>query len=269
MGDYTFEMITLAYDVVTVKCTDRYDNTVGDYEDIYVSFNAVEEGSLSIVSVTEQTANQEVMDYINEYADIGWKKGIIGSPITLQNYKVGGTGRTETCSLTDTSDDLKIFNLETILQPEITETRQYNNITWAEIWWDYDDNIFSPAGMGFDAGPSTKGAPRRVSAHVTNRFIHWAFEVDFDLYTTVIVVGELSESELEDPDFSQGDWVWDDTWQGDIPTLPEDTTTSLDIFGIIWGFIWVIIAILGIVLFIYLIPVIFPAIKRGIKGKKR
>jgi len=269
LGDYTFDMITLAYDVRTVKCTNRYDNTVGDYEDIYVSFNAVDEGYLSLVSVTEQTANQEVMDFINQ-ANIGWKKGNTGSPITLQNYKVGGTGRTETCSLSSAGGDLSQFNLETILQPEITETRQYNTITWAKIWWDYDCNILSPCGMGFDAGPSTMDLPRRISAKAINRFMHWGFEADFDLYTTVVIAGELSESELADPDFSQGDWVWDDTWQGDIPTLPEDTTES-DILGIIWSFIFIIIAIFVIIVFIYLSPSILPVVKRGIKStsKKR
>lgn len=265
MGDYTFNMITLAYDVKTVKCTNRYDDTIGTYEDIYVNFQEEEEGSLSLVSVTEQTANQEVMDFINQEANIGWKKGITGSPITLQNYKVGGTGRTETCSLSEATGDLSVFDLSIILQPEITETRQYNTVTWAKIWWDYDCNIFSPCGMGFDEGPSTKQVPRRISAHITNRFIHWGFEVDFDLYTTAIIDGELSESELAEPDFSQGDWVWDDTWQGDIPTLPEDTTVSLDIFGIIWGFILIFIAIICIVVFVYFAPTVLPAIKRGLK----
>ena len=269
LGDYTFDMITIAYDVRTVKCTNRYDDTVGDYEDIYVSFNAVDEGSLSLVSVTEQTANKEVMDYINQEADIGWVKGNIGSPITLQNYKVGGTGRTETCTLSSAGGDLSQFNLATILQPEITETRQYNTITWAKIWWDYDDLPFiSPAGMGFDAGPSTKDVPRRVSAKAINRFMHWELEGDFDLYTTVVIAGELSESELADPDFSQGDWVWDDTWQGDIPTLPEDTTES-DILGIIWLFTWIIIIAFIVYIFIQIGIPIIKGVGKGLRVKQK
>lgn len=245
IGKYTFEMPALAYDIMSLKVKDWYQSPIGVYDNEFIDYNQYEEGKLTIEQVTEEAANSKVMNFINKKANIGWKVGPIGSPITLQNWiAFGDTGY----SVND-----GVFNLNFGLRPQITETTQYNERTWAIIEWDnLDTPVISPSGMWIKAGPSTAPLQRRVAANVENRMMYWHFETEMDLYMTAQPNYVLSEEELKEPFFEQGDWVWDTTFQGEIPTLAEDTTTW-DLLGGIGGIAIFILAIVvvGVVLYVY------------------
>jgi hypothetical protein len=242
-------MPSLVYDIMDLRVKDYHHSAVGVWDNEFIDYNQYEEGRLTIEDVTEQTANSKVMDWINDRANIGWKVGSIGSPITLQNYMVfGDTGY----SVND-----GVFNLNFGLRPKVTETMQYNEYTWAKVWWDYHHMllpVYSPAGMGFYAGPSTKPLQRRVAANIENRMMYWNFETEIRLFMTVQPDHVLSEEELREPFFEQGDWVWDTTFQGEIPTLAEDTISGEDLAIMIFGiiiFALVIIAI-GVAVYVYI-----------------
>ena len=257
LGDYTFQMPALVYDVMDIQIKEHDKDYIGIYDDVYIDYNPTNEGKLSIVSVTETTANQKVMDYINERADIGWEYlGQIEGPFTLQNFQSDGYL-------------LKINNqqykLQIVLRPEITETHQIDKLTSATIWWDYEDTWLSPAGMGFLMGPTTDYVDRPISVKVNNRMMYFKFEVFMDLYMTVEPDYVLSESELHTPFFSQGDWVWDTTYQGDVPTLPEETY-KITFFGKLFSWLITLI-IIGIGLYVFIVVVI-PYLRRKAKGRK-
>lgn len=245
IGEYTFQMPSLVYDIMSVKEKNWYQSPVGVYDNEFIDYNQYEEGRLTIEAVTEETASPEVTDWINERANIGWKVGPIGSPITLQDWIAHG----------DSGYSVKdgVFNLNFGLRPEVTETTQYNEYTWASIWWDTHDFPGSPKGKGFSSGPSTKPLQRRVAANVENRMMYWHFETEMDLYMTAQPNYVLSEEELKEPFFEQGDWVWDTTFQGEIPTLAEDTVSAWDLLGGIMGIVFFILAIVvvGVVLYVY------------------
>jgi hypothetical protein len=246
VGEYTFQMPALVYDIMDLDAKDYHHSAVGVWDNEFINYNQYEEGRLTIEDATEHTANSDVMDWINNRANIGWKVGPIGSPITLQNYMVFGDSGYHV--------DNGVFNLNFGLQPKITETMQYNEYTWASIWWDTHDFPFSPAGMGFTSGPSTSQLQRRIAANVENRMQYWNFETEIRLFMTVQPDHVLSEDELREPFFEQGDWVWDTTFQGDIPTLPEDTISGSDMVAMIVGiiiFALVIVAI-GVAIYVYI-----------------
>lgn len=245
IGPYTFEMPAMTYDVMSLKVNDYHHSAVGLWDNEFIDYNQYEEGRLTIESVTEHTANQKVVDYINNRANIGWKVGPIGTPITLQNSMVfGDTGY----SVND-----GVFNLNFGLQPKITETRQYNEYTWAKIWWDYLDTwLISPSGMGFEGGPSTKPLERTVAANIENMMMYWNFETEIHFYMTVQPDHILSAEELQEPFFEQGNWVWDTTFQGEIPTLPEDSGVW-DLLGGIFGIMWMLIIAFAVVVILIVI----------------
>jgi len=254
LGEYTFEMPELQYDVMSVKISNKRWGDIGNKEDVLIDFNGNYEGKLTIEKVTQQNADEEVLNFINR-ADIGWKTGVSTGPITIQNYKIGGPQIGSLMYDMDPSDDAFTFHLNTLMRPQITETKQYYSLTSAFIWWDNLDTwLVSPAGMGFYWGPTQKSYSRITSVTAKNYFVWDEFLIDIDLYMTVQPDHILSESELQDPFFEQGDWVWDTTFMGDVPTLGEDTRVYdllNDLFGFIWENVFIfIIAFAGIVFLI-------------------
>lgn len=273
IGSYTFTMPSLDYDVMSVKVADRESGIIGGRDDILVDFNGVEEGRLTIVSVTEDTANQKVVDYVNNYANIGWKKGSTTPYITLQGEKLGGSQVGASLNDNNPADDVYIGNLDVLLRPRISEMRQYNTLTRASMWWDYHDMIlpiYSPKGMGFYWGPSTMDAPRRVAVQIVNQYIHYNFIIEMDLYMTVQPDYILSESELATPFFEQGNWVWDTTFQGDVPTLVEDTVRGDDLINAIFGIIIIVIviAVIGVIIYAF-VQVGVPLLSITAKNQRR
>ncbi len=259
LNGYSFEMPSLVDDVVGVKIVEVRTDFVGLKEDIFVDYNEKDSEQLEIVTLNAQTNfESELKNWINKQAHIGWTKGDITDPITLQNWEVSGWPKGTTCDNTLSSTDKYVFNLKAYIQPEITETRQYNKLTSAKIKWDWHDvPVVSPSFMIFTYGPTTKQVPRRVACDVRNPYIYYRFEIKMDLYMTVQPDHVLSESELDSPFFESGAWVWDTTYQGDIPTLPDDTFNPFTgVFGIIFAIIFLIIIGLIIVILIKTLPFI-------------
>ena len=265
---YTFTMPALEYDVMSVSVASLRQGIAGDKSDILIDFTGTREGKLKIYSATQETANKEVMDYINKKANIGWKAGPTTDYITLQNWEVSGA---QVGAVLDSIDPAKnTYKIPIHLKPEISIKRQYNTITWASIWWDYVDTwLISPKGMGFYAGPSTIQVPRTVAVKVVNHYIHYVFNVDMDLYMTVQPDHVLSSTELNDPFYALGDWVWDASVQGDVPTLAEDTVTW-DLIGGVFNIIWTILIIIIVAIAIYLFARIgVPLLIRKFKKSKK
>jgi len=226
LGGYVFEMPALGYDIADVTLEKFEYDHVGTWDNEYINYNPTTEGRLTITSVTQETADPAVMDYINQRANIGWKDESIVGPFTMQSFVASGQ-----LSRTTTPGAYKI---QIGLQPEVTETKRGYSMTKASMWWDYHPFIGSPAGMGFYWGPSTNYNSRRIGININNLMEHLTFRTYIDLYMTVEPDHKLSTSELEDPFFVMGDWVWDSSPLGDVPTLAEDTT-GFDLFGDLFG----------------------------------
>jgi len=265
LGGYVFEMPALGYDIMNVQLeTFEYDH-IGTWDNEYINYNPTKSGKLSIASVTEQTASYEVMNYINQHANIGWREGSNTGPFTMQNFIASGyLSRTATAGS---------YKLQVGLQPEVTETKRGYSLTQANIWWDYVDTwLISPAGMGFIWGPSTTYNSRRIGVNINNLMEHMTFRTYIDLYMTVEPDHILSTSELEDPFFAMGDWVWDATLFGDVPTLAEDTTVFDllgGIFGTIGGILIFLLVIFAIGVGIYAFARIgIPALRRKYSKSK-
>ncbi len=249
LGDSKFEMPELQYDVMSVKILDKRWGDIGNKEDYLIDFNGNYEGKLTIEEVTQQNANEKVLNFINN-ADIGWKTGVSTGPITIQNYKIGGPQIGSLMNDMDPSADAFTFHLNTLMRPQITQTKQFYSLTSASIWWDNLDTwLFSPAGMGFYWGPTQKSYSRITSVTAKNFFVWYDFSTDIDLYMTVQPDHILSESELQDPFYEQGDWIWDTTFMGDVPTLPEDTG-EWDLLGGIFDIMWMLIIAFAVVVFL-------------------
>lgn len=251
LGEYTFQMPEMTYDITSLKTTSIDHSKAGIWENQFIDYNEHEEGSLTIESATEQSANQEVMDYINNEANIGWHKGFTGNPTTLQNYMVFSNPATQPKRNDDGSYS---FNINFGLQPEITETRQFNSYTYARINWDYLDTwLISPAGMWITSGPSTKPLERVVAININNEMFKYELEIEVEFYMTVQPDHVLSSEELDDPFYESGDWVWDTTFQGEVPVLAEDTgeyDLLNDLFAYVSQVLWMFIMAFGAIVVI-------------------
>jgi len=235
IGGYTFEMPGLEYDILDIKLMSFQYDHIGTWNNEYINYNPTTEGRLTIESVTQETADSAVMNYVNSRAKIGWQEGALLGSFTQQNYIASG-------SFSPTSTP-GAYRIQVGLQPEVTVAKRGYSMTKASMWWDYHDFLGSPAGMGFYWGPSTSYNSRVIGININNLMEHFDFRGSLDLYMTVEPDHILSTSELQEPFFAMGDWVWDASLLGDVPTLAEDTTSGLGDFTFIYLILGVILVV--------------------------
>jgi len=250
---------TIESEVKTIVVSKVRSNFVGDYDDIYKGQD-VKSGSVTAEKVGKEdpvlfgTASQDVINKINSL-NLGWSYESYSTGLTKQQRLL----RTEPVGATYTnqeSNDQCAFKLAAQLRPEITYDTQQIKVRYAEIGWDYVDTIFpvwSPACVEFVTQVEQSYKTRIPSVHIRNQFVHTEFDVHVNFIATAELIPEITESELEDPYFEEGDYVWDENTEGETDVDVVVTSPITDFIDNIVQFglpILIIIIIIGVGLFI-------------------
>jgi len=252
-------------------------NTVGDYDDIYLGQD-VQEGSVSVYAPDQQDPSlgsgdrKAELEKLIRDLDLGWDYGVRTDGLIVLG---GETGQSITYpeqkgvpfyDIDENTEEFE-FNIYNRIKPEISYATQGIIVRHARLNWDYEDIIFSEAGVWVYDGPNTERYTRIPSVHVTNNFIHQEFEATVKILATVQFDPSLGGNILADPVIQTGDFIWDENTDG-ITDMDLVVYTPFQdwVDGIIAGampiiIIIAVIAVILIVMFLILksLPIILLA----------
>lgn len=277
----TFSNPSLASEIKKVVVSTTREDVVGDYEDLYLggseSFGAV---SLDFPEVTnpsigsgdrKELATQEIAD-LNlgcKFLDLEEELTVTPPGKTGQSFLAAEPVGVDWDNIQSTSSFT--FNVPMRIKPEVTYARQDVETRWARLLWDYEDAIFSYAGVWVDSGPISQVSQRYPSVHVTNRYIHQEYDVEVNFIATMAFDPELGGHLLEDPFVMSGDFIWDESLFGTSDyTITQYTPVQDFIDNFITSFLPMIIIILVSIVGLYIfIKIGIPLIRYNIKKKDR
>lgn len=259
----TFYNPTIIAEVKKVIVDVTRSDVAGDYSDIYA--NSKEEFGDVSIDFPETTlpslgegARKAAVTQTIQNLDLGVDLDPIKEGLTVLGGKTGQTWiRAEPVgtfwdNLQTTSS--YSFDLPIRIKPEISYASQDVKVRWAQLKWDYEDVIFSDAGVWVKEGPRTDIYPKYPSVHVTNRYIHQEFNVEMNFIASMQFDPELGGVILEDPFVLSGDFVWDESLFGTSDYTLTQYTPVQDFFDFLFTsafptIIIILVAIVGIYIF--------------------
>lgn len=219
------ETTDIAYQIATIKVSETRSGFCGDYNDEYTK-QITTHGLVEVVELSPELkadkTNYKPSRLVGEVAnlDLYWDVKETRDGLTEQNYKL--VAEPEGREFYNTNAGNFTFSLPFELRPEIIKTVQELNIRYASIKVQTKDGSYHKARViNVLDGPYTKNPIRLLSVHLTNMFIHHEFEFNVYFLATCYLKGKLSESQLNDPYFLQGDWLWDTSIQSEDPAIPQ------------------------------------------------